>query len=222
MEAQNGWVRVTVGNITDGTSMYIRNNMRDSPTGESYQGDDVSGMYMWGAQLEQGTYPTSYIKTESAAVVRAIDDMNLTGLQANGILGATEGTIFVDIEIPFGVSNTAIADFIDAGVALQFNLISRSDGSMVVYDHKNGSYAYGSSAPVKTGIVKTAISYTPTNLTVCQNGVIVGNSYTPATPFDPVGGYQLPVSVAPLTQLLKGMQMYPTKLTDQEIMKLTT
>lgn len=57
----------------------------------SYLGDGVSGIYVWGAQVEQGEFPTSYIQTGAAAVSRVTDSLSMpTGSWFN----AAEGTLF--------------------------------------------------------------------------------------------------------------------------------
>lgn len=47
--------------------------------------------FIWGAQLEAGSYPTSYIPTNGAAVTRNADSCELTGVSS--LIGQTEGTI---------------------------------------------------------------------------------------------------------------------------------
>ena len=59
----NGWYRCSVNGTftTNGPYFLLRNN-----TSEFYQGDNSSGLYVWGAQLEKGTTtPSEYVKTES-------------------------------------------------------------------------------------------------------------------------------------------------------------
>jgi hypothetical protein len=60
--------------------------------------DSVSNgsVLFWGAQLEQGSYATSYIPTTSASITRNADVISKTGISS--LIGQTEGTIFVDID----------------------------------------------------------------------------------------------------------------------------
>lgn len=53
---------------------------------------------IWGAQLEEGNYPTSYIPTTTAAVTRTADTC-INGGDAN-LFNDTEGVLFLDVEIP--------------------------------------------------------------------------------------------------------------------------
>jgi hypothetical protein len=49
---------------------------------------------VWGAQLELGAYPTSYIPTSSASVTRNAEVISKTGIA--DLIGQTEGTLFLD------------------------------------------------------------------------------------------------------------------------------
>ena len=69
----NGWYRVliTVTATTTGSGIGIIYLADDGNVG--YTGDGSSGLYIWGAQLEAGSFPTSYIKTTGASATRNAD-----------------------------------------------------------------------------------------------------------------------------------------------------
>ena len=94
----NGWYRCTVtGTATVngiGTGyLHLNNSSISSDT--SYTGDGYSGIYIWGAQLEAGAFPTSYIKTEASQVTRVADSAQMTGSNFSSWYRQDEGAMAV-------------------------------------------------------------------------------------------------------------------------------
>jgi hypothetical protein len=97
----NGWFRyefkVTPSNTGTG-SVQVFLQSEESVLGNlqtTYQGDGTSGIYAWGAQLETGSYPTSYIPTYGTSQTRSADDCKVEDLQSNGIVD-TNWTYFFE------------------------------------------------------------------------------------------------------------------------------
>jgi len=86
----NGWYRCAVTNSfgTQGSFQLATNS-----TTTSYTGDGTSGIFIWGAQLEAGAFPTSYIPTTTGSVARSADVCSITGSAFTGMYNATEGTL---------------------------------------------------------------------------------------------------------------------------------
>lgn len=106
----NGWYRVA-GQITTNPSVVGSTNLfiyMSSALGQiSYTGDGVSGIYLWGLQLEVGAGPTSYIPTTSTATSRGPD--LLTVSSSSGWLGSnTSFNIDADVGIVSSINSGGI------------------------------------------------------------------------------------------------------------------
>ena len=103
----NGWYRCTVvGNNTNSLTQIFVSDTDGSNTG-------TGSVYLWGAQFEAGSYPTSYIPTSGSTVTRSADVCNGSGTSAE--FNDSEGVLFAEI--------AALAD------DLTFRSISISDGT---------------------------------------------------------------------------------------------
>lgn len=70
----NGWYRVWVAGSTPATTTYIA-NMRATASDGSVTRVNNATYYVWGAQVEAATVPSSYIKTEGTTITRNADSL---------------------------------------------------------------------------------------------------------------------------------------------------
>lgn len=90
----NGWFRVSISATATSTTTNNPAIFLATASGtNSYTGDGTSGIYIWGAQLEAGAFPTSYIPTTTTALTRSADVASMTGTNFSSWFNAVEGTI---------------------------------------------------------------------------------------------------------------------------------
>jgi hypothetical protein len=92
----DGWYRVSVAFTTAATphafcGVYISQSDGNLP-GSSVAGLDA---YIWGIQLEAGSFPTSYIPTTTAALTRSADVCSITGGDFTSFYNQSEGTLLM-------------------------------------------------------------------------------------------------------------------------------
>ena len=100
-EILNGFRRVSftyqTANINTLPAVYLLDDAYTSgnPTSYTFASDGTSGVYIWGAQLEQQSYATSYIPTEGSTVTRNQDVCTNGGSLAS--INSTEGVLYAEI-----------------------------------------------------------------------------------------------------------------------------
>lgn len=91
----NGWYRIYLCFNSTTNNITFRLSLADSLTaGRNSDFSGTGGIYLWGAQLEEGDSISSYIKTGVASATRSADSATITGTDFSNFYSATTGTIF--------------------------------------------------------------------------------------------------------------------------------
>ena len=221
----NGWYRCSIlkNRATSGSERLVVDISKDG-LGASYIGDGTSGVYIYGAQLEQSSYPTSYIISNSGtSTTRLADAASKTGLSS--LIGQTEGVLYAEI--------AALAD------DLSFRFITINDGSAsnrVAIRYRTASNSIsclissgGGTVFNETEIVsditnfnKVAVKYKSGDIAVWINGIEV---MTASTAFSISGLSGLSFDDSTGGNKFEGkcqnLMVFPSALTDDELADLT-
>lgn len=223
----NGWFRCSVTStaiFSATTTVFIA--LVTSATSARLQINTLStSLYLWGTQLEVGSYKTSYIPTVASTVTRNADFISKTGISS--LIGQTEGTIFIDFKLNGNSysDNTNLYYFtIAKNSPFNFFEIIRYNNSLLYFIALNGT---GIGPRVLTafsdlnGRYKFAVSYNASGLKCFLNGTLIYTSTDNIPPCDEVnfGDYD---SFVNQTSNFNSVQLYKTVLTDTECINLTT
>jgi len=219
----NGWYRCELKyNFSSSVSSH---RIRVLPKNNAqYVGDNFSGVNVYGIQVEQGSYPTSYIKNSTSGIVTRQEDECINGGDAD-LFSSNEGVLYAEI--------SALAD------DLTFRVLSLSDGtnnntikfgfrsdSNRIYTEvrSNASSQVFLSYDVSdiTDFNKIALKYKVNDFSLFINGVeratdISGNV--------PIGLNTLNFNRGDINNKfygnVKSVEVYKDALTDSELQKLT-
>jgi hypothetical protein len=109
----NGWYRLSVTASRSGglyLPLIVHTNTSGTPTFNSsgeevFGGDTAKGFYIWGAQLEESPYATSYIPTTGSTATRAADVSTSAATFGNSWYEPDEGTVFAEGARNFTISS---------------------------------------------------------------------------------------------------------------------
>jgi hypothetical protein len=219
----NGWYRcyisATINLLDTAGSVGFRVVPSISTNVFSTAGDaNGKSILAWGAQLEAGAYPTTYIPTTTAAVTRIADAASKTGVSS--LIGQTEGTLFVDITLTsrssfsyfaiapnLGATNTYIGIGISAS-SISFEVVN--SGIQVAYSFPNTS----------TGSFKLAFAYKANDFVAYVNGALVHTDTSGTVPTCSQIGLNAYNNAASWNY--NQAALFPTRLTNAQLAQLTT
>lgn len=217
---ENDWYRVSV-TLTTPSAISLAIGMIESGTTTSYLGDGSSGLFVWGAQIEAGSYASSYIKTEGAAATRAAE--SIQGLNLGNFLGDSEGTLYFEGSFSED-GRISLSDGTVNNRAVLLLISGNLNGLLVVSGTNTGNF--GSTAIDYETNYKIALKYAANDFALWINGIEVGTNTTSATfvastltnvQFNTGDGIN-----SPFYGLTKVLEVYDTALTDTQLTSLTT
>jgi hypothetical protein len=210
----NGWFRCSVyatrthGNISCGFSDADNNpNQANGNYG-----------YVWGAQAELGSFPTSYIPTAGSTVTRAADVASI-GVGAFGY-NKGAGTVLVKFETPDLVQANALD-------------IGSLDGANRIFVRNGQAFMWTDSATnvditfaTQTKGQKIGFAFTANDAVVSADGIIQGADTSVILPTSidrlAIGSNSTTLSSQILNGHISSIAYYPRRLTDAQIKALTS
>jgi hypothetical protein len=157
-----GWYRISITTTLAVTLLAAFLFLIDTATAGragTFTGNGSSGVYLWGAQAELGSFPTSYIPTTTATVTRAADVASITGSNFSSFYNQTDGTLFAEYRTP--ASDTCgIAGFNNNTANERIELLSSTaDPKMLVVDNGTSQADLDGGTIVASTMTKTAMAY---------------------------------------------------------------
>jgi hypothetical protein len=228
----NGWYRcsITFTSGTDGDQgfqFYLINNSQEGNSA-ILNSPDANGeeLYLWGAQLEAGSFATSYIKTTGASATRSADNASITGENFSSWYRQDEGTLYYEssafqvseyrpqgVTLSDGTANNRVV--MHAGTTAHL-FITKNNTNIVDIDatQNNQDNVYSK----KIACLKS------NNFSVCIDGKDVGSDTTGETPIvDRMyisAGYAGNLETGDSSHVKK-ISYYPQRLTNEQLQNLT-
>lgn len=224
----NDWFRCAITFTPDGTAATVARYGADDGTtaindsGVVYTGDGFSGIFIWGAQLEAGAFPTSYIKTVASQVTRSADSASMTGANFSSWYRQDEGTMYGDALFGDLTSGRLLASITGAINAdrLTIGLGGIYSAASVVDNSVQANLSFGT----KTANSKIAFAYKVNDFAASGNGSSVSTDTSGTLPVvDRLFiGSRVDFNPAVIANgHIRKLSFYPQRLTNAQLQALT-
>jgi len=210
----NGWYRLTYYRNVSGVFQFFK--PIDSNGSAIGIASGTDGALIYGAQLESGSFATSYIPTTGTSVTRNAETASKTGVDA--YINDSEGVLFVEISNSETTNGSYLG--ISNGGTSERLIIGNEGGFLRVYTDVNVD---GNVQSANTDFNKIAVKYNSSNTSIYYNGFLIKSINQSA---NLSGISALKFTSGGIAQSfygkIKDLRVYNTALTDSELETLVS
>ena len=174
---------------------------------------------MWGLQVEKGSYPTSYIPTQSDQVTRGADFAVLQNEDFTDAISQTEGTLIAEYD---NVTSDGYVLSIDGSGGNKIGMVN-SNSYQLMGQAGGSSQGTTDNGTLLSGTNRFALAYKTNDAAISINGntASVDTSYTlPTTTFMSIGHRQYQYDH--LGSCIARIMYYNTRLPNSQLRTLST
>ena len=224
----NGWYRCIITGTTagtgtiGGTAFSFTSSLDANASVSSISADGTSGGFIWGMQVEQGAFPTSYIPTSGSTVTRSADVASMTGTNFSSWYNPIESSAFVDVIMKNSNGGVGLPAYAFKGSSNYYYGFSRDSGNPYhnVTTSNVNSYLYGTLS--SNGNYKACMTWKQNDINSYINSVQNYNTNS-VTLFTPDILYLGAVTNTSniLNGTLKRFTYYPKRLSNTQLQTIT-
>jgi len=225
-EYPNGWYRLSATIIVNSGSLVSEATVALNKNKVTTYGlPDASGvgdvLTIWGAQLEEGSFPTSYIPTSGTALTRSADVASITGSNFSSWYNQSEGSIYAAYDSTGG-SPTRAAYGLGSTTSSQ-GTNNESNPSKFTWFDGSTVLSTVNTFDFSTGVGKTAAGFTDTAVSIClEGGTVATGTQAAYTDTQIVLGARGAGTTKFLNGHLVRLTYFPERLPDSSLQTMTT
>ena len=220
-EVGNGWYRIIITETSASDGQFIT---RIYP---SYQSSEVKSVYLWGYQVEAGSFPTSYIKSNSGSTTTRSADVASIPVSDFGF-NADNGSFVTQFSVIGDSSSaayaTALTDGTTSNMILQFRQAGTDLRTAILSGGTDQTVGMTTGSTNVDTLLSFGSAFATNDIAQSLNGVAV---QTDSSASIPSGISSLRIgnrddNTRPLNGHIKSIKYYPRRLSDAQLQDLTS
>jgi len=203
-----------------------------------YTGDGYSGIFIWGAQLEAGAFPTSYIPTVASQVTRSADSAVITGSNFSSWYSQGQGSLYTEsiVRSVSPTNNYAVVALLQTNGSANNRMSMLQGAGLSGFPLGYRLFVYANSV---TQVVIDATSGMTANVPEKMAAIIENNDWVLVKGGNilgtsTVGRMDVPdrmyigssgigtTSIYPLNGTIKKIAYFPARLSNEELQEMTS